>query len=510
VALAIVLAGTVSASAATLGGASAHALGAATAATSRVPAVALEWAGTPSGSTWNVDSVLVRSEGAPFAAGDTVKLVVAPAAGSTARPCEVRTTPAAATAAVTFTASAFAACGALPFDRMGTAAVAVSGVQAAVAASTVGDVRGALTSYAGELRNSARTLVTGVETVAEGGVSYISRITVAVTRGATAADLVGERIDLALLTANGVVRTRVGGVVSGAADTAVRILSGASSPTIAIDPRAGRAKADWPRPGDVTALSALLVETQRLGATASAPPVTLGSGVVAAAPGSALEAISLDTRLAYDYTPEGNHRNELTFCHTFTVTNTSSAAVTWRLTFDTSLPPLWGMDPRASGALSSKWGLATVSYAASTHRWTIGGESHNAVLAPGEVASAGYCAGEVPEPPVDPSGYTAQVSLAAGGTNDHVQVQVSLRSERIWNEPWQLTVDLADYVCASSLAGKTVTFDRVEATRVAGSATKYVIRGTGGDTRYVSASHPRDFVFASYSPGGAGWAKPCH
>lgn len=512
VVVALALAGAVQADAATLGGATGHALGAATAATARIPAVTLQWSGAPSAAGWIVDGVRVTSEGAPFAAGDAVELTVAPAAGRAGAPCEVRTAPAAETAAVRFDAGAFAACGALPYDALGRVAVAISGERAAAGASSLGAVRAALTSYSGGLRSTARTLEPRAESVTEGGVSFLARISFTV-RGATADDLVGERLDVALLGADGAVRDRIGGVVSSAADAPVRVVTGGDAPVVVVDARAGRAPAEWPRTADVARFSALLAAPQRLGASASPPPVSLAAGVVerpAPRPGSALDAVDPDPRLAYAYPTDGNYTNGLAFCHTFTVRNTSSQAVRWQLAFDTSLPPLWGLDPTRSGALASQWGFRTRGYDPATHLWTIEGTPGNAVIPPGQsVSGLGYCAEDVPQPPVDPTSFTTSISLVPGGTDNHVQLRIQVRSDRRWNVPWEVTVDLADHVCAASLTGRTVTFSRVQATPVPGSSTAYVLRGTAGDTQYVSASQPRDVVFASYAPGGPGWAPPC-
>ncbi|GAA1724650.1 hypothetical protein [Microbacterium paludicola] len=511
----IVLVGAVNASAATLGGASAHSLGAASTANARASGVTIDWTGTPSGAAWNVDGATVRAEGGSFAAGDTVKLTVAPAAGHTGAPCEVRTTPAAASATVAFPAAAFAACGVLRFDRLGTVAVAVSGAQVAVAASRVGDVRSALTAHSGPVLNADRALVARTEAVVDGGVSYVGRIAVDVTRGATVEDLVGERLDVALLGPDGTVRARVGGVISAAADAPVRVTmeAGSAIPTVVIDPRANLPRASWQRSGDVASVSGLLLAPQRIGEAPSPAPASLVSANAQPATPPvryAIEAVALDPRLTYTYTTPANDRNSLSYCHTFSVTNTSAQPVTWQVVFDTSLPPLWGMDPTKAGAIGSQWGYVTKSYVAATHLWTIAGSGANAVLQPGQTLSGmGYCAADVPQPPVDPSGFTTAVSVVAGATDYHVQLRVSVRSDRIYNAPWEITVDLADYVCAASLTGKAITFSRVQATPVAGSRTKYVIRGLANDTQYVSASHSRDFVFASYSPGGPGWAKPC-
>ncbi|MBF0817095.1 hypothetical protein E4U02_11770 [Microbacterium paludicola] len=282
----IVLVGAVNASAATLGGASAHSLGAASTPNARASAVTIDWTGTPSGAAWNVDGATVRAEGgASFAAGDTVKLTVAPAAGHTGPPCEVRTTPAAASATVALPATAFAACGALRFDRLGTVAVAVSGAQVAVAASRVGDVRSALTAHSGPVLNADRALVARTEAVVDAGVAYVGRIAVDVTRGATVEDLVGERLDVALLGPDGTVRARVGGVISAAPDAPVRVTTEAGSavPTVVIDARANLPRASWQRSADVASLSGLLLAPQRIGeAPSPAAAIQMSGSIVQA------------------------------------------------------------------------------------------------------------------------------------------------------------------------------------------------------------------------------------
>lgn len=510
-------AGVVTASASTLGGLDSDTLGSAGASTSHVPAVTLEWTGEPRGDSWDVAAVRVRAEEHPFAAGDEVKLTVAGAASDGVAPCEVRTTPVASTAEVLFGQREFAACGRLPFAQIDTVAVSVDGigVEPVSTGSGLGEVRTALAAYAGGVRDAARAPRVSVATTLEDGVAVLSQITVDVPRGATAAGLVGERVDVALRGNSGSAPARFGGLISSDPGAPVRVVTdpagvGETFPSVVIDPRAGRPRAEWPRAAAVTSFSVLLSAPQRLDSAHSAPAISMASGQLAQRGGTALDAIDLDKRLSYAYAPTRNHTNGLTFCHVFAVTNTSKAPVTWKLAFDTSLEPLWGLDPTSPGAFSSQWGFTTTSFDARTHRWTIGGPAGDTVLAPGQTRSdMGYCAQNVPEPPVDPARYAASVSVVPGSSDWDVQLQVSIRSDSDWNVPWELTVDLADHVCGASLKGQTVTFSRVQATPVPGSSTAYVLRGTTGDTRYVSSDHPRDFVFAAYPAGNSGWHLPC-
>jgi len=510
---------TVSASAATLGGAAPDGLGAASASNARTPAVTLEWQGAPTASGWTVGGVTVRAEDSTFAAGDVVKLT---AAGASGAPCEVRTTTRASARTVAFDAAAFAPCGAVAYDALSAVAVSVSGARAAVTtASSMGPVSTALSSFMGAVRNGDRVLRTGYDTVVDGGVSYLSQLRVAVTTGATGDDLVGERLDVALRAADGGVGPRFGGVVSAAPDAAVRVVvdpsgMGERFPTIVIDPRAGRDRGSWVRTADVTGLAVLLAAPQRLGTSPSAPAVSLASGTIqppappAPRAETAVDAVAVSAGAAYSHPPETNYTNGLSFCHTFTVTNTTSQPVRWTVTFDTSLPPLWGLDPTAAGALSSSWGFQTLAYDRSTHLWTIGGIDQNAVIPAGQsVSGMQYCVEHVPEPPVDPSHYRWSAAVVPDSSDWNVQLRIAITSDRVWNEPWRVTVDLADYVCPASLVGKSITFDRVHATPVPGSTTRFVLTGTTGDTRYVSASHPRDFVFASFAAGDGGWRQPC-
>lgn len=219
------------------------------------------------------------------------------------------------------------------------------------------------------------------------------------------------------------------------------------------------------------------------------------------------QPVDLDPRLSFTPTsarPLNTRTTSLGFCYDFTVTNVSAESVAWSVTFDTAKPLLWGLDPTApyrgvgSGTLSSLSGGQTASFDPATHHWTIAGLHWNRTLAPGASANVGYCA-EPAVPAVDPQRYHApRVSIDPSSHKHSVALRVTVTADTDYYVPWSVEVDLAEYVCASTLP-QVVRSEQGQLTRIEG--TRYLLQGTGS-TRFVASYMPQDFVFTRYNPGG--------
>ncbi|MEW1979583.1 hypothetical protein AB0333_01465 [Citricoccus sp. NPDC079358] len=216
--------------------------------------------------------------------------------------------------------------------------------------------------------------------------------------------------------------------------------------------------------------------------------------------------IGLDPRLAYSE-PSGSFRYDgptgLGFCHDFRISNTSDEPLIWSVTFDTSKGPYWGLDPttvksNGTGTLRGFWGGKTTGYDSATGLWTIGGVNYQRTLAPGASADVGYCANPA-MPAVDPTAYAApKIRVDPSSHSYGVALRVQVTSGSRFQLPWEVDVDLADHVCASTLPNK-ITAENAELVRISG--TRYRLSGTGA-YRLVGNGHSQDFVFARYNPGG--------
>lgn len=258
------------------------------------------------------------------------------------------------------------------------------------------------------------------------------------------------------------------------------------------------ANALWSQQGTVQAT----VTTGTWGPTGgNTPPVTDGT-----------VPVGLDPRLQFAESsgrPLNTRLTHLGFCYDFTVTNVSTEQVTWSVTFDTSQAPLWGLDPTATspkgigtGTLQNLWGGMTSSFDPATSHWTIAGLDWNRTLGPGEIATIGYCA-DPAVPAVDPDRYDApQISIAAASNTYSVGLRVKVTAGTDYYVPWSVEIDLADYVCASTLP-QVMQSEQGQLTRIEG--TRYRLNGTGS-TRFVSSYLTQDFVFARYNPGGQAFA----
>lgn len=518
-----VLASAITASAAGLGGLASGLLSGARAETRHHTGIDLTWTPAASGSSWRAEAVtLTTNPGESFRSGDRVTLTIQ-RHDSTA--CELGATTSAGDT-IHFDRTAFAAaCRTVAFDEIDSIAVAVAGDDPATTlTSDLGEVHGTLSAFGGSVIDPDRSLRTRIGTGRIGGISYLNALSVEVEgAGLSAADLAGARVIARLFSTDTSTAYEYSGAVSLTSSEPIHVDStttGATVITFTIDPI---------RLSDVNRVGIVLASPQHLGAggtggTASRYAISTvtdsltGSGgsdddeTPAPPVSSALQAISLDQRLSYSYQePTNFDANALGFCHTFTVSNTSSEPVDWTLTFDTSLPPLWGFDPTAAGAFSSAWNWETVSYDPATHRWTIRGKDGMRIVQPGATINGmGYCVADVPVPPVDPASFSSAVTVSASSNAYWVQLSLSVSSSSHWNRPWEVTVDLADHVCGAGLQDAALQWHAsVEVTRL--DATRYTVRGRlGANTRFVSASRPISLSpLLGYAPAGGKYRLPC-
>lgn len=504
----LALANIATSSAATLGGLHADSLGGARASTQRLTGVELGWVPVLLGSDWGVGGLSITADpGQSFREGDVVKVTID---RSDTGPCEVAATVAQDAATVSVSDDAIGgACQRVTFDEISSVALSVTGDDLTASfTGGIGDIRGTLASFTGGVVDPHRTLRAGTGTAVIDGVSYIDEIVVDVTaNGLTPAALAGTRVLAALYHADAQTVVEYSGVVSLDSSEPVSVTSGSGDAvTVTIDPLvlADRGGTHRARTADVNRVTVILYTPQHLGAAYDGAPgayaVSTVAGTIEADSGggspavsSALDPINLDARLSYQYSAANTNdsSSSLSFCHRFTVTNTSSQPVEWTLTFDTSYVPLWGFDPTAPGAFNSAWNWETVSYDPTTHLWTIRGAGWNRTLQPGSTAGdTGYCVGNVPVPAVDHDAFSYTLSVLPSSHQYWVALDLSITSTSHWNMPWEITVDLADYVCAAGLEGRSLQWHTsIEVIPVQG--TVYTLRGRAGAyTRFVSASKP--------------------
>lgn len=512
--MAVIALGSVVVSSATgLGGLRTQDLGGAAASVHVLDGVSLSWKLTWQNGGWRVGELGITADPARgFRAEDEVSVTLAGA-----QTCEITTSVAAATASITLDAARLTdACDVLPaLTGTTTVALAVTGADGESIVGDLGDLTGSVAGFAGPAATSATATAT-----ANGGV--VSSVVVDVA-GAVPAQLGGARVVIARTTSSGVetFTTTVGTAtpVSGGARvsldlsgqrwstlTAVQLDVALSLPQVlggGVSAASGTALARVTVPAAATPGTGNGNDGNGTpgGGTGTTPPAATGNGLV---------PVTVSPGIAYRYqTPwTGVQTNVLTFCHQFTVTNTTSRVLgDWTVKFNTKLAPMWGMNPTAAGTVSLS-NIETRSYDATTGYWTVGGSNDWArTLEAGGSRTVQFCATSVPTPVPNPGLYDVKVTVVPQG-DWYVTFRVTVTSTSEYYVPWRAEVDLAQLVCGTSLVGRTITFDQVTATPVAGSSTRYVLQGTPGSTQLVSASHSRDLTFASYSPG-PGWRLPC-
>lgn len=502
----LALASVVVSSAAGLGGLRTEDLGAAAASVHTLDGATLDWAPEWHDGGWRVGALgLTADPSRGFLAGDSVDVTIAGAST-----CEIATETSAATATIELDgADLTAACGALPRLTAATSvALSVTGADGETLVSNLGALTGSVAGFAGAVAQTAALTIT--------------------TTGSTVTSVVVDVPNPAALQGG---RAVVVLTASGSTDTLVTTVSGAQA-TIDVSGEG------WTTATDLTFDVAISVP-QSIGSADGAASVLLSHATRAATPipgdggggtnpddgggtgdgggtptpgtgGNGLVPVTVSPGISYSYsTPwRGAQTNALTFCHSFTVTNTTRRPLgDWTVQLNTRLAPMWGMDPTAPGTVQLS-NIETRSYDRTTGYWTVGGSNGWASqLQPGGARTVQFCALKVPTPQPNPSLYKVEVSVAPS-SDYYVAFRVRVTSTSEFYVPWRAEIDFATLVCGTSLTGHPLTFQSVNATPVAGSGSRYTITGTSLDTQLVSASHSREFIFASYSPG-PGWRLPC-
>ncbi len=484
-------------SATSLGGVRTEDLGAASGQTQRLSALTLGWSPTWQSGAWRTQSLTVNAAERGFRSGDDVRVTIA---GSSR--CELRTRVSSSTASLTFaSADLTSACGQLPTLADARAvALSVAGDDTITTVTDLGEIDGSIAGFSGRVGAAAGT-VTG----SRGSGTTLQSVVVDVPVAPSA--LASARVTVTVGTSS----ARIGTAALDSARVAVAAQGGGARLTLDVSGQM------WSVPSAADLGVAVDVPQRLTSGVSTTTGVILGSGTIAApttggngnngTKGDGLTPVAVSPGLSYSYTKPwtGEQTNQLTFCHSFTVTNkTSTTLKDWTVQFDTTLAPMWGMDPTAAGTISLS-NLRTVAYDRSTGYWTVGGATDwsRSIEAKGSRVVQ-FCATKVPMPAPDASLFTTKVSVVSAG-DYWVTFRIDVTSTSPYYVPWQAQVDMAGLVCAASLTNHPLTFNQVAATQ---SGTSYTIRGTSGDTQLVSASHPRSFVFASYSPG-PGWKLPC-
>lgn len=536
IAAVVALGSVVVASATSLGGTRTQDLGAAAGDPQQLTEVTLDWTPVWQDGEWRAGALRVAADPERgFLAGDVVSVAVTGAAS-----CEVDTVIAETSEAVELTAAQLdVACGEAPvLDADTDVAISITGSDGVTVVSDVGELAGSVSGFASTVVDSAADLTAELDI--DNGTVHSLGLEIA----ETADDLEGARVFLAILSDTTARNYDV--VASSASDAAAAITDGGDGARIDV----ALADLGWTVSGTVDLQVAVSTAQVLQIGVHDTPGMRLVSASVDAGssgggsgggsngggdgggddgtggsepieptepaeptepttPGSGLDPVVVSAGITYSYsTPwSGAQTNLLTFCHQFTVTNTTGAALSdWTVQFDTTLAPMWGMDPTVAGTVRLS-NIETRAYDASTGYWTLGGANDWArQIEAGGSRTVQFCADSVPTPDADPSLFDVTVSVEAG--NDwYVTFRVEVTSTSEFYVPWSVEVDFADLVCGSSLSGHPISFQQVSATALA-DGTSYLVQGTAGNTMLVSASSPRSFTFASYSPG-PGWQLPC-
>lgn len=507
-------------SAATLGGLQADSLGGLTASTKQLSGLRLDWNRDVTGSAALHPSTLriTSSSTEEFRAGDVVEVTVEAAAAGTC------TTSAAVPRHSPTLELEFTDC-ALYLWQLGTVSIAVSGSgEVQLFEGNLGDLHGSLSSFDGAVVERDSALETGFETADKGGVRHVERLHLTMA-DRTVAELLGSRVTAVITPSGNDAELIVTGTIGSEADHQgiwVDAATGGTGEPPRVHLELSTLAAEPPTlSGDAT-YRLMLLEAQHLGATqpgTRSSAVIEGTGAIPGAPKpepfrDITQPVNLDPRLVLtnvNNSPSLYNSPNPGFCYTFRVTNTSPEPVTWQVTFDTTRAPMWGLDPRLtsnnnSPGMSNAWNMRTISYTPSNGHWVVAGAGWNNEIPgatpgnPAPYAEGGFCAvGNIP--PVDPTTFTApQISVEPGSDTYSVALRVKVSSEHPYYVPWAAEVDLADYVCASTLPSQLVGENAV-LTRISG--TRYRIEGSStANTKFVRAGEPREFVFTRYSPGG--------
>ena len=499
--LTLALGAGVMASAAGLGGLHPQGLGAATTSTKTLSSLDVHWTPQWHRDAWRAgDVTLTAAPDRGFQPGDTIEVTVQ----SGGDLCEANDVVTSVERSVRLNGEQFSGC-ALANDA--TAAIVVTGADGESMSSTLGEFRGSLAAFSTPLFHPDRPLNPQTDTTVSGQQDHIMALHLDVP-GARVSDVAGGFLAVVLPgvgQSSGVISPSLGEPVHAQVDEGgTRITMTLTEP--------------WPIEGAVD-IHAALATSQHLTAASGSGAITTLTWAVDAEPvtpppaqvGSALDPVRLSPGIEYQYDTawDGYHgRNELTYSHAFTITNTTDSTIgDWTVQFDTSLPPLWGADPTVPGAIDLAWPLQTADFNAGTGLWTIRGKADGHSLAPGESRQFVYHAHQVPTPEPDPA--TFDTTVGVSGDVWHGEFTVEVTSTSQFQVPWSLEIDLGDLVCAEVLQAHPPVFERVDAAAVPGSSTRYRLTGKPGDTQLVSETHSREFVFARFEPHGSDWQVPC-
>lgn len=510
-------------SAATLGGVSPGVLGGTGGDTQHISAVQLEWNRSESIAPAQLRTLrLSTAAGETFAASDTVDVTTVGAGPTT---CSATAAVLSDTSTVDLT---FTSCSALLWD-LSSVAVSISGTRGATTLEgNLGELRTGLSSFDGAVVDTEASLSPGYTTVGAGQSERVATATLGVS-DASVQQLVGRRAVLILWNTSGQTTSYVGNVGTRASNQGfwADTNSGNAVPTVTVELSTLVPGGESPRTADVAEFRIVLLQPQRLGAgqTASNTHAIVSAGAEVKSSGggggettdveTALEPVGLDPRLSFsqvDVSNTNNNTRDAGFCYTFKVTNTTPTPVEWEVTFDTTKPPLWGLDPTVVGGYGQKglWreefkNARTAAYDSTTGLWNVAGRDGTRILAGATNGGAAssvqvkYCAWPTTPAP-DPSTFAAAVSLQPGSRKNNVEFRAIVTSQLPFFVPWGFEIDFADYVCSANwplpLQGQNVTL-----TPVAGSQSKYTVTPDGWNS-LVSSRLPRDFTFARYNPNG--------
>ncbi len=503
-------------SADTLGGITPETIGAATGDIRSISSARLEW--NPDAGDLSLYPHTLRltaGVGETFRRDDTVDIT---AVGPGSDTCAAKATVVREGARAVDVA--FTACG-VPLWELNGVAVTVSGQGGGTTLKTnVGELAGTMAAFNGDVVRPARGVSASHTTSRIAGTESVVTLRLAVG-DASVDQLVGKRFMAMVSTMQNQTTPWTGTIGTKSSNTGIWVESDPQSAitTVVADLRVltgGRA----PQVADVEQYRLVALQPQQLGAeqtTADQYAVSTARGAVAgtgrgpvADVTTALEPVGLDDRLKFSVIQRDEQTiPSLSFCYTFRVTNTSSAAVDWQVAFDTNKQPFWGMNPIAARSpngvgMQSLWGGETSSFDVATGLWTIKGEPHNKTIPAAtrndhRFVDVGYCV-QPPVPPMNRDAFTAPAfSVEPGSDRYKVALRVKLGSSSQFLVPWEAEIDFARYVCASTLP-KRIVGERATLTRIEG--TRYRVQGKDADTRFVSANRSQDFIFARYNPNG--------
>lgn len=199
------------------------------------------------------------------------------------------------------------------------------------------------------------------------------------------------------------------------------------------------------------------------------------------------------------------HWRSMDFCHSFSLENTSDEPRDWELSFDVSQPPMWGWVPfdqpvTEPGQVAHSdghyviergewnWGSwETTRWDPESGLWAIRGNGwghseNRSPIGPGSTAQFQFCPRDVPEPEPQPALYTWSISYREGtprswGVVLGTRVETEVRS----SIPWEIYIDLEDYVCGYYL-------DESALVEWGG----YVVRPVDGQDHVYAVSLPED------------------